>query len=134
MNSGGKTSRETPIFNPFQKDFGFNTQSKLRNHESKRPQTSAVNHSRDLYDPLTRGRINQTSSRERNTMQKYNKSQTISAFQHLGRIQAPNFSKEYQKALHKNSNAFKRAKGMCSEMLNASQKHAFIATPFGNRS
>jgi len=134
-NQGGKSSRVVHSSNPFTKDFGLNTQSKLRNHEKKRPQTSAVNHTRDMYDPLTRVRSNQTSvTKGHQGVRKSNKSQTISAFNHLGRIQAPNFSREYQKAYANNGNAFKRAKGMCSEMVNASQKHTFIATPFGTRS
>ena len=60
--AGGKSSRGVPPENPFKKDFGPYTQSKLRNHESKRPQTSSVNHSRDLYDPLTRTRENKTNA------------------------------------------------------------------------
>lgn len=59
-DNGHKSSRGMPNNNPFKKDFGFYTQTKLRNHESKRPQTSAVNHSRDLYDPLTRSRGNKS--------------------------------------------------------------------------
>lgn len=133
------SKRELPLNNPFNKNFGFTTQSKLRNHELKRPQTSAVNHSRDLYDPLTRCRKNQTnaskytidfpvifklicsnlfqiatltSEQSSHIPRKCNKSQTISAFNHLGRINAPNFSKEYQKAYNKNGGAFKRSKGM----------------------
>lgn len=134
-DNGGKSSRIQNKNNPFYKDFGFNTQSKLVDHESKRPQTSAVNHSRDLYDPITRVRSNKTSAtKETSTKSKCNKSQTVSAFTHLGRIYAPNFSNEYQKAYTTNKGNFGRSKGMCSEMLNGCGKHAFIANTFGGRS
>lgn len=113
LNSGGKSSRVSRKNNPFVKDFGVSTSSKLRNHEGKRPQTSAVNHSRDLYDPITRSRINKTSGGQSSlNAAGYNKSQTISGFSHLGRIYAPNFSKEYQKAYNANNNSFRRPKGM----------------------
>ena len=112
-SNGGRSNRVHRKNNPFSKDFGFNTQTKLKIGEVKRPQTSAVNHSRDMYDPLTRARQNKTSAEKgykhpRNC----NKSQTISGFAHLGRIFAPNFSNEYQKAISANSNHFRRAKGM----------------------
>jgi hypothetical protein len=129
-DAGGKSSRVHHKNNPFRKDFGVHTQSKLRDHEAKRPHTSAVNHSRDFYDPITRSRKNKTS----NNSGMYNKSQTISAFNHLGRHFAPNLSNEYQKQAAGNGGNFARTKGMCTEMLNGSQKHAFIATPFGTRS
>lgn len=132
---GGQNYKIKSSLNPFKKNFGFNTQSKLRNTEQKRPLTSAVNHSRDNYDPVTRMRMNKTTninSNERNKSS-YHKSQTISAFEHIGRVYAPNFSKEYQKAYKDNQNTFRRPKGMCAEVLNASQKHNFIATPFGKR-
>lgn len=130
---GGQTSRG-PVSSTLGKDFNFNTESKLRIHELKRPQTSAVNHSRDKYDPITRSRVNQSSKTQNGGYYKMsNKSQTISAFAHLGRIQAPNFSKEYQKAYTKNQGSFKRGKGMCSEVLNGAHTHAFIAKPFGSR-
>lgn len=112
QKSGGKSSRVRSKNNLF-KDFGVTTKSKLRNHEGKRPQTSAVNHSRDLYDPLTRARVNKTSGgRKVNQRGGYNKSQTISGFAHLGRVYAPNFSREYQKAYGANSNGFRKSKGM----------------------
>ena len=132
---GGKKCPDANNSIPFHKNFNFNTQSKLRNAESKRPHTSMVNHSRDKYDALTRMRSNKTVAAEKvNAIQGCNKSQTISAFNHIGRIYAPNFSREYQKAYTSNQNQFNRPKGMWAEMLNASQKHAFIANPFGNRS
>lgn len=113
LNSGGKSSRVKRKNNPFKKEFGATTSSKLRNHEGKRPQTSAVNHSRDMYDPLTRSRTNKTSGgKNGNYPSTYNKSQTISGFAHLGRIYAPNFSNEYQKAYKGNNNGFRRPKGM----------------------
>ena len=140
---------------PFHKNFNYNTQSKLRNAESKRPHSSMINHSKDNYDVITRMRSNKTAAPKNNNFVQgwNNKSQTISAFNHtlvrqldikvvskvfkfhcIGRIYAPNFSREYQKAYNTNQNQFKRPKGMWSEMLNSSQKHAFIAKPFGNRS
>ena len=90
-----------------------------------------MNHTRDKYDPITRFRLSSTSSGMR---AQYNKSQTISAFEHVGRVFAPNFSKEYQNAIKSNNNVFRRPKGMCSEMLNQANKHNFIATTFGARS
>jgi len=62
MKSGNLSSRVQRKSNPFTKDFSFNTQSKLRNHEAKRPHTSAVNHSRDFYDPINRTRANRTTA------------------------------------------------------------------------
>lgn len=127
--TGGKAYKIKKSLNPFMKNFSYNTQSKLRDAESKRPKTSAINHTRDKYDPITRFRLNTTSA-----PQNHPKSQTISAFTHIGRIYAPNFSKEYQRTISDNENAFRRPKGMCSEMLNGAVKNNFIATPFGSRS
>ena len=126
----GKDYKIKKGFNPFAKRFTLNTQSKLKIAEPKRPLTSAVNHTRDKYDTITRSRKN-TSSR---TTMGYTKSQTISAFAHVGRVYAPNYSQEYQKAARAGSAAFNRSKGMCSEMLNGAHHHNFIATTFGTRS
>jgi hypothetical protein len=59
-DNGGKSSRIQNKGNPFTKDFGYNTQSRPVYHGTKRPQTSVVNHSRDLYDPITRLIANKT--------------------------------------------------------------------------
>lgn len=60
---GGQKSLDANLkSSPFHKNFNYNTQSKLRNAESKRPHSSMINHSKDSYDVITRMRSNKTAA------------------------------------------------------------------------
>jgi len=50
----------------------------------------------------------------------------ISEFSQVTRIGAPNFNKDYQNALSKDSNVFRRSQGVLSLYSNAAASHKFI--------